>query len=457
MTVSEYALQFRTLAAKSGWNEQALLAAYRQGLDPQVRLHLTAYEDAIGLERLIQLSIRVATRMQSCVSEHQGQSMLNTMLDWPDPVSPPEPAPEPMHLGSSHLTPAEWQRRLTQNLCLYCGALGHAIPACPVRPPHPMLRLRTKATSTPYQIQSITGRPVSRRQVSQSAGPVLLQIGVLHVEEITLLVLEESTADVILGRPWLEQHNPILSWETGKVLKWGDTCFPDCFPDLPVPDSPSPTHLPVQATSIESPLANRSLEIPACYAPFSDIFCPKRASKLSSQQVSQQVRSEEAFATLKKAFTSAPLLVHPDPDKPFIVEVDTSTTGVGAVLSQQQGNPSRLHPCAFFSRKLNPAERNYHIGNRELLAVKLTLEECRHWLEGAKHLFLVLTDHKNLEYLRAAKRLNPRQARWTLFFTRFDFTISYRPGSKNTRADALSRLFAPEENPEAPEPILQNE
>ncbi|KAK3557169.1 hypothetical protein QTP70_024703 [Hemibagrus guttatus] len=96
-----------TLAAKSGWNEQALLAAYRQGLDPQVRLHLAAYEDAIGLERLIQLSIRVATHMQSCVSKHQSQSSLNTTFDRPDPVSPPEPVPEPMHLGSSHLTPAE--------------------------------------------------------------------------------------------------------------------------------------------------------------------------------------------------------------------------------------------------------------------------------------------------------------------------------------------------------------
>ncbi|KAK3508000.1 hypothetical protein QTP70_010157 [Hemibagrus guttatus] len=164
--------------------------------------------------------------------------------------------------------------------------------------------------------------------------------------------------------------------------------------------------------------------------------------------------AEGAFNTLKRAFTTAPLLIHPDPDKPFLVEVDASTTGVGAVLSQQQGNPSRLHPCAFFSHKLNLAERNYDIGNRELLAIKLALEEWRHWLEGARHLFLVLTDHKNLEYLRAAKRLNPRQARWALFFTRFEFSISYRPGSKNTKADALSRMFAPEESPETPEPIL---
>ncbi|KAK3570971.1 hypothetical protein QTP86_031258 [Hemibagrus guttatus] len=109
--------------------------------------------------------------------------------------------------------------------------------------------------------------------------------------------------------------------------------------------------------------------------------------------------TEEAFNTLKRAFTTAPLLIHPDPDKPFVVEVDASTTEVGAVLSQQQGNPSRLHPCAFFSYKLNPAERNYDIGNRELLAIKLALEEWRHWLEGARHPFLVLMDHKNLEYL----------------------------------------------------------
>ncbi|KAK3559209.1 hypothetical protein QTP86_005190 [Hemibagrus guttatus] len=118
------------------------------------------------------------------------------------------------------------------------------------------------------------------QQVSRSAGPILLQVGVLLVEEITLLVLEESTADIILGRPWLEQHNPILSWRTGKVLKWGDTCFPGCFPDLPAPHSPIPTPLHVQATSIKSPFVNRPLEIQTCYAPFSDVFCPKRASKL---------------------------------------------------------------------------------------------------------------------------------------------------------------------------------
>jgi hypothetical protein len=75
------------------------------------------------------------------------------------------------------------------------------------------------------------------------------------------------------------------------------------------------------------------------------------------------------------------------------------------------------------------------------LVVKKALKPWRHWLGGSKHPFLVWTDHRNLECIREAKRLNPRQARWALFFARFQFTISYRPGSKNVKEDALSRLY----------------
>ncbi|XDV29403.1 hypothetical protein PO909_032537 [Leuciscus waleckii] len=144
--------------------------------------------------------------------------------------------------------------------------------------------------------------------------------------------------------------------------------------------------------------------------------------------------ANQAFQSLKDSFTRAPLLIHPDPNKLFVVEVDASTTGVGAVQSKQQGNPAHLYPCAFFSKKLSPAEINYDIGNRELLAIKLTLEEWRHWLEGAKERFTVLTDQKNLQYLRDAKRLNPRQARWGLFFTCF----SYRPWSIHQQLSSSS-------------------
>ncbi|KAK3559696.1 hypothetical protein QTP86_017675, partial [Hemibagrus guttatus] len=163
--------------------------------------------------------------------------------------------------------------------------------------------------------------------------------------------------------------------------------------------------------------------------------------------------AELAFNKLKCRFTSAPILILPNPEIPFIVEVDASDVGVGAVLSQR-GADNKLHPCAFLSHHLTSTERNYHVGDRELLAVKLALEEWRHWLEGAKHPFQVLTDHKNLEYIQQAKRLNPRQARWSLFFNRFQFILSYRPGSKNLKPDALFRVYVNTPQEDAITPII---
>ena len=188
---------------------------------------------------------------------------------------------------------------------------------------------------------------------------------------------------------------------------------------------------------------------------FSTVVAPLTSMvKKGAHRLQWSESTHQAFQTLKQRFSNAPILCHPDPSLPFIVEVDASNTGIGAILSQRPDPAAKLHPCAFYSRKLNSAERNYSVGDRELLAMKAAFEEWRHWLEGATHPFTVLTDHKNLEYLRTAKRLNPRQARWSLFFTRFDFSVTYRPGSKNTKADALSRQFEEEDIPVDPEPIL---
>ncbi len=144
----------------------------------------------------------------------------------------------------------------------------------------------------------------------------------------------------------------------------------------------------------------------------------------------------------------------PDAESQFIVEVDASDVGVGAVLSQHSSSDGKMHPCAFFSHRLSPAERNYDIGNRELLAVRLALGEWRHWLEGSAQPFLVWTEHKNLDYIRSAKRLSSCQACWALFFGWFYFTLSYRPGSKNFKSDALSRLFGAPERELTAEAIL---
>ena len=135
-------------------------------------------------------------------------------------------------------------------------------------------------------------------------------------------------------------------------------------------------------------------------------------------------KAEEAFGALKGLFTTAPVLIFPDPGRQFIVEVDASDTGIGAVLSQRVKEDPQVHPVAFLSRRFTPAERNYNVGNRELLAVHAALVEWRHWLEGAQHPVLIWTDHKNLTYIREAKRLGPRQAHWALLFSWFNFTLT---------------------------------
>ncbi|KAK3543233.1 hypothetical protein QTP70_014107 [Hemibagrus guttatus] len=89
-----------------------------------------------------------------------------------------------------------------------------------------------------------------------------------------------------------------------------------------------------------------------------------------------------------------PILRHPDPDLPIVVEADALSSGIGAVLSQRHSELGKLHPCAFYSQKLTAAETNY------------------------------------------------------------DFSVTYRPGSKNCKADVLSRQFEASSKPVQPDLIL---
>lgn len=74
--------------------------------------------------------------------------------------------------------------------------------------------------------------------------------------------------------------------------------------------------------------------------------------------------------------------------------MDASEVGVAAVLLQVNAKDQRLHPCAFFSRCLTPAEQNYEMGNRELLALELALQDWRHWQEGAAMSFAEIWSEK---------------------------------------------------------------
>ena len=155
-------------------------------------------------------------------------------------------------------------------------------------------------------------------------------------------------------------------------------------------------------------------------------------------------QAEKAFQDLKTAFTTAPILVHPDFAKAFYLETDASDFALEAVLSQM-GVDGKLHSVAFYSRKFSAAEINYKIHDKELLAIVDSFQEWRHFLEAAAHPVTVYTDHKNLEYFMSARVLNRRQTRWNMSLSRFDYVITYRPGEQqgyptHYRGDHILRL-----------------
>lgn len=146
-----------------------------------------------------------------------------------------------------------------------------------------------------------------------------------------------------------------------------------------------------------------------------------------------QPEQEKAFQTLKDLFTSAPILQIPNDVAPYRLEADSSDYATGAVL-EQKGDDNLWHPVAFYSKSLNEHERNYEIYDKELLAIIRALEEYRHYLEGHPEPVEIWSDHLNLTYFRQAQKLTRRQARWSLFLTRFNYVLHHRPGKTMLRS-----------------------
>jgi len=142
----------------------------------------------------------------------------------------------------------------------------------------------------------------------------------------------------------------------------------------------------------------------------------------------------------------------------MVVETDASDFALGCVLSQYQGR--RPHPVAFHSQKLNSAERNYEIHDKELLAIIEAFKEWKRYLWGEEEPVTVYTDHQNLPSFLTKKVWNQRQIRWAQELTNYNFKIVYRPGSRGGKPDALSRRpeYRPEEGPRHSEQsILKSE
>lgn len=171
---------------------------------------------------------------------------------------------------------------------------------------------------------------------------------------------------------------------------------------------------------------------------FSDLSAPLSILTHKKEPWKWGAEQEKAFRDLKERFITAPILAHWDPDLPTILEADCSGYSIGACLSQTDKD-GRLRPVAYFSRKLSPAESNYPIHDKEMLAIVRAMEEWRGELKSVMDPFTVLTDHKNLQHFMTARKLTERQVRWSLMLSQFQFQLKFRAGKKAQRPDALSR------------------
>ncbi|KAK3558587.1 hypothetical protein QTP86_021682 [Hemibagrus guttatus] len=278
----DYAITFRTLVAQSGWNEAALWAVFREGLNPALQTKLACQEDATSLTQFVATAIR----LDNLLHQHQAGACPSASACphlHPDYPRPREEVPEPMQLGRSRLTGREHQRREQMRLCYYCGALGHLIHRCPERPSSAQVdsgaavnlidRALVEEFGIPsipcipsLRITAIDSQPIGGGYLTHQIELLDFQVGLFHWERLAFYV--SPTNPVILGFPWLQQHGPQISMNLHDLN--------ECFL--------KPVSQPCLVSVVEDLVSWASGRVPYAYEDFREVFSKERAARLLSHR-----------------------------------------------------------------------------------------------------------------------------------------------------------------------------
>ncbi|KAL0170290.1 hypothetical protein M9458_034886, partial [Cirrhinus mrigala] len=317
-TAAEYAIEFRTLAAQSGWNDVSLKAIFYNSLNIDLQTELACRRENSSFFELINLTIKIDNLMRQSPKQRSSKSNRH-MSSIGDPATEQTPS-EPMQLNASRLTEEERVRRRLNHLCFYCGGPGHRSNGCSLKSKNSSgvniknlsllqyksltlpVTIRTDTLSLdltamidsgaalnlinqdivkkyniptqpcipPIQIKAINDTLIDHG-IHHQTKTITLQIGLLHQESITLYVVDSPKYEVILGFPWLSIHDPDISWFQGELTHWSRFCMENCLLAQPQP---------CLTTSIESPDTQVKITIPSHYQDLSEVFSKTKATQL---------------------------------------------------------------------------------------------------------------------------------------------------------------------------------
>ena len=156
-----------------------------------------------------------------------------------------------------------------------------------------------------------------------------------------------------------------------------------------------------------------------------------------------EIEQESAFNTLKQKLCEYPILILPDFTKDFYISCDASDIAISAILEQLHKD-GKEHVIADSSRLLTNTETFYSVYHRELLATVFATEQYRSYIYGKK--FFIISDHLPLKSQHNSSKVDQRACNLRAKLMNYDFEVIYRPGPKNSAADALSRNPVPQED-----------
>ncbi|KAK3531335.1 hypothetical protein QTP70_018135, partial [Hemibagrus guttatus] len=439
----DYAIKFRTLAAQSGWNDVALWAVFCEGLSPALQTELACREDATSLSQ----HVATAIRLDNLLRQHRAgarPSVLSRPRLHPDYPRPGEEAPEPMQLGRSRLTEQEHQRRIQMRLCYYCGGSGHLIHRCPEKPSSAQvalidsgaavnlidrvlveeLQIPTIPCMPSLRITAIDSQPIGGGYLTHQTELLDFKVGLFHRERLAFYVTSSPTNPVILG-----------------FLPSGLTNAPAVFQSLINEVFQDILGKWVIAYIDDILVYLTSLEEHVCHV----------RDVLSRLQQNHLYVKPEKFEFHRTTITFLGYVI-------LWQGVEMDLTKVHVVT--EWPNPTTIKELQRFLGFANFYRRfiwNYSSVAGPLTSLLRGKPRRLSWSDQAQMAFVKLKDSfTTAPILRHPDSDLPFmvEAQWALFFTRFEFSVTYRPGTKNSKADALSRLFQAQSEPSQPDLIL---